>query len=206
MLKFQKLVSSSTLLSPSLSSSDSLMSSNLFFGFGASTLSLATPSSPFSKSSAALILRKHPSLLLSLRSFHWGSSAVARWRKSPSTLLLPLSTKSSRTASLRCVWCQHDSDLDSEYWARTKPCRGSSLFKILDQTLIIKLASTSTNSYPQLFNQSFQLMSRRYVSEFNEKYALNQWEAFSYGCIVVISFHFLLQSSEFYWPFGLVFW
>ena len=64
------------------------------------------------RSSAALILRKHPSLLLSLRSFHWGSSAVARWRKSPSTLLLPLSTKSSRTASLRCVWCQHDSDLD----------------------------------------------------------------------------------------------
>ena len=112
MLKFQNLVSSSILLSPSLSSSDSLMSSNLFFGFGASTLSLATPSSPFSKSSAALILRKHPSLLLSLRSFHWGSSAVARWRKSPSTLLLPLSTKSSRTASLRCVWCQHDSDLD----------------------------------------------------------------------------------------------
>ena len=36
MLKFQKLVSSSTLLSPSLSSSDSLMSSNLLFGFGAS--------------------------------------------------------------------------------------------------------------------------------------------------------------------------
>ena len=24
-------------------------------------------------------------------------------------------------------------------------------------------------------------------------------------CMVVISFHFLLQSSEFYWPFGLVF-
>ena len=45
---------------------------------------------------------------------------------------------------------------------------------MLDQTLIIKLASTSTNSYPQLFNQSFQLMSRRYVSEFNEKYDLNQ--------------------------------
>ena len=65
---------------------------------------------------------------------------------------------------------------------------------MLDQTLIIKLASTSTYSYPQLFNQSFQLMSRRYVSEFNEKYALNQLEAFSYGCIVVISFHFLLQS------------
>ena len=76
---------------------------------------------------------------------------------------------------------------------------------MLDQTLIIKLASTSTYSYPQLFNQSFQLMSRRYVSEFNEKYALNQLEAFSYGCIVVISFHFLLQSSDFYWPFGLFF-
>ena len=70
---------------------------------------------PLSKSSLALSLRKHPSLpllLFSLRSSHWGSSAVARWRKSPSTLLLPLSTKSSRTASLRCVWCQHDSDLD----------------------------------------------------------------------------------------------
>ena len=74
---------------------------------------------------------------------------------------------------------------------------------MLDQTLIITLASTSTNSYQQLFNQSFQLMSRRYVSEFNEKYDLNQWEAFSYGCIVVISLYFLLQSSEFYWLFGL---
>ena len=39
-------------------------------------------------------------------------------------------------SSLRCVWCQNDSDLDfsssSEYRASTKPCRASSLFKILD--------------------------------------------------------------------------
>ena len=57
MVKFQNLVSSSILLSvsPSLSSSDSLMSSNLF-GFRASTLSLATSSSPFRKSSSALSL------------------------------------------------------------------------------------------------------------------------------------------------------
>ena len=42
-------------------------------------------------------------------------------------------------------------------------------------------------------------MSRKYVSVVNEKYA------FSHGCMVVISFLFLLQSSEFYWPFGLFF-
>ena len=28
--------------------------------------------------------------------------------------------------------------------------------------------------------------------------------AFSHCCMVVIRFHFLLQSSEFYWPFGLI--
>ena len=62
---------------------------------------------------------------------------------------------------------------------------------MLYQTLIIKLASTSTYSYPQLFNQSFQLMSRRYVSEFNEKYALNQLEAIWFG--------FLLAEIRFLW-------
>ena len=62
------------------------------------------------------------------------------------------------------------------------------------------------HSFPTAFNHFFLKMSRKYVSEVNEKYALNQWEPFSYGCIVIISFHFLLQSSEFYWPFGLVFW
>ena len=39
----------------------------------------------------------------------------------------------------------------------------------------------------------FLLMSRKYVSEINDQYALNLWEAFSHGCMVVISF--LLKSS-----------
>ena len=39
------------------------MSGNLLFGLGASTLCLATSSSPFSKSSSALSLRQHPSLV-----------------------------------------------------------------------------------------------------------------------------------------------
>ena len=59
------------------------------------------------------------------------------------------------------------------------------------------------HSFPTAFNHFFLKMSRKYVSEVNEKYALNQWEPFSYSCFVVISFHFLLQSSEFYWPFRL---
>ena len=58
---------------------------------------------------------------------------------------------------------------------------------------------------PQFFNQIFVLISRNYVSLANEKYVLNQSEAFSHGCMVVIRFHFLLQRSEFYWPFGLFF-
>ena len=48
-------------------------------------------------------------------------------------------------------------------------------------------------------------MSRKYISVLNEEYVLDHLEAFSHGCVVLISFHFLLQSSEFYWPFGLVF-
>ena len=36
-------------------------------------------------------------------------------------------------------------------------------------------------------------------------YVLDQWEGFSHVCVVLISFHFPLQSSEFYRPFGLVF-
>ena len=71
---------------------------------------------------------------------------------------------------------------------------------------VIKETKPNCIVSPQLFNHFFLKMSRKYVSEVNEKYALNQWEPFSYGCILVISFHFLLQSSEFYWPFGLVFW
>ena len=47
------------------------------------------------------------------------------------------------------------------------------------------------------------LMSKNYICVANEKYVLDQWEAFSHSCMVVISFHFLLQSSESYWPFGL---
>ena len=49
-----------------------------------------------------------------------------------------------------------------------------------------------------LFNHIFLLIRRKYVSVVNEKYVLDQWEAFSHSCTVVISFHFLLQSSEFW--------
>ena len=93
------------------------------------------------ESISALSLYQHPCLphlLFTLRSLHWGSSAVARWRKSLSTTLLALPTSPQELppSSLWCVWCQHDSDLDfsssCEYRASTKPCRVSSLFRILD--------------------------------------------------------------------------
>ena len=45
------------------------------------------------------------SCLFTLRSFHWGLSAVTRWRKSPTTLLLALSTKSWRIASFKLAMC-----------------------------------------------------------------------------------------------------
>ena len=54
---------------------------------------------------------------------------------------------------------------------------------------------TKLHSFLQLCNNIFLLMSRNYVSLFNKKYV----------CMVVIGFPFLLQSSEPYWPFGLVF-
>ena len=38
-------------------------------------------------------------------------------------------------------------------------------------------------------------MSRKYVNVFDEEYVLDQLIAFSRGCVVLISFHFLLQSS-----------
>ena len=41
---------------------------------------------------------------------------------------------------------------------------------------------------------SYLLMSRKYVYVANQKYVLDQREAFSDNCMVVISFHFLLQS------------
>ena len=56
-----------------------------------------------------------------------------------------------------------------------------------------------------LFNHIFLLMSWKYICVANKKYDLDQWETFSHSCMVVISFNFLLQNSEFYWPFGLVF-
>ena len=52
---------------------------------------------------------------------------------------------------------------------------------------------------------SYLLMSRKYVYVANQKYVLDQREAFSDNCMVVIGFHFLLQSSDFYWSIGLVF-
>ena len=40
---------------------------------------------------------------------------------------------------------------------------------------------TELQSFPKLFNHIFLLMSRKYVSVVNEKYVLDQWEAFSHG-------------------------
>ena len=60
--------------------------------------------------------------------------------------------------------------------------------------------------FPQFLNHILQHMNGKYVSVFIQEYVLDQWEAFSHGCVVLISFHFPLQSSEFYWPFGLFFW
>ena len=59
---------------------------------------------------------------------------------------------------------------------------------------------TKLHGFPHLFNHISLLMSRKYFFVSNEKYVLDQWEAFSHSCMVVINFHFLLQSSEFYWP------
>ena len=74
------------------------------------------------------------------------------------------------------------------------------------QSPLLKNKPNCKNSHAQVFNHIFLLMSRKYVSVVNENYVLDQWEAFSHGCLVVISFHFLLQSTEFYWPFGLICW
>ena len=52
-------------------------------------------------------------------------------------------------------------------------------------------------------------MSKKYVIVVNVNVSvvnvLDHCEAFPHGWTNVISFHFLLQSSELYWPFGLVF-
>ena len=75
-------------------------------------------------------------------------------------------------------------------------------------SLLSTLSETKTNCtcFPQFFNHIFLHMSRKYVSVSNEEYVLDQWKAFSHGCVVLISFHFLLQSSKLYWPLGLGFW
>ena len=67
---------------------------------------------------------------------------------------------------------------------------------------------TKLHGFPQLFSHIFLLMSRKnvIVANFLDNPMINQWEALSHGWMVVISFHFLLQRSEFYWPFGLFFW
>ena len=35
---------------------------------------------------------------------------------------------------------------------------------------------------------------------------LDRSQTFSHSCMIFISFHFLLQISGYYWPFGLVIW
>ena len=53
------------------------------------------------------------------------------------------------------------------------------------------------------------VLSRNYVSVVNEKCVWTNEklsENFFYGFMLVISFHFLiLQSSDFYWPFGFLY-
>ena len=138
MLQFQNLVSSSIVLSPSLSSSDSLMSSNLFFGLGASTLSLATSSSPFSKSSSALSLRQHPSHRSCCSPWGlstWGplQSPGGERRRPHCCWPFLQSPQELPSSSLRCVWCQNDSDLDfssrSDILRAIKSCRANKRYK-----------------------------------------------------------------------------
>ena len=92
-------------------------------------------------------------------------------------------------------------------WIENRLWLSADLHKDTTSSLQSTLSKTKPNCicFPQLFNHIFLHMSRKSVCVFNEKYVLNQWEAFSHGCVVLIGFHFLLQSSEFYWPFGLVF-
>ena len=47
--------------------------------------------------------------------------------------------------------------------------------------------------------------SRLDIVEFNIEYLQVQSDAFSDTWIIIVIFHFLLKSSEFYWQFGLVF-
>ena len=61
---------------------------------------------------------------------------------------------------------------------------------------------TKLHGLSQLFKPIFLLMIRKHVGVVNEKYVLDQWEAFFHSCLVVIILPFLLQSSEFYRPFG----
>ena len=119
-------------------------------------------------------------------------------------------------------WFKSELSAIGAKWDVENTSKGTPLICILAQLMIIMIVMLRTPQvpskvryqktkpncicFPQFFNHIFLHMSRTYVSVFNEEYVLDQWEAFSHGCMVAISFHFMPQSSEFYWPFGLVFW
>ena len=56
---------------------------------------------------------------------------------------------------------------------------------------------TNLHSFSQRYH-IFLLLGMKHTRVVNEHYVLDQWKAFSHGCIVIISFHFLIQNSEFY--------
>ena len=66
------------------------------------------------------------------------------------------------------------------------------------QSLFLKNKPNCKNSHTQVFNHIFLLMSRKNFCVANEMHVLDQWEVFSHSCMVIISFHFLLQSLFFH--------
>ena len=90
-----------------------------------------------------------------------------------------------------CFSIQGTGDDLTEIW--------SELFKFIDDDDGQLTAKVTTPRVPSrvLFKKNAQ-----FPTVFNHMFLiLDQWEDISHGCMVVISFHFLLQSSESYWPF-----
>ena len=58
----------------------------------------------------------------------------------------------------------------------------------------LSVSQTKLHGFPQFSNSDiFLQISRKYASVSNEYYVLDQWEAFSHGCMIVISFHCQIQ-------------
>ena len=75
----------------------------------------------------------------------------------------------------------------SSFLKRTKQMSFSMIFLLLFNML----------AFLNYKDHIFLLMSRKNFCVANEMHVLDQWEVFSHSCMVIISFHFLLQSLFF---------